>query len=78
MGFDDLDMSIHLDPPLTTIAQQFTSLGRRAAEVLLSRIRAEVRPLQQITISPELIIRESCAPLHQPDRVDSTQEWSVP
>lgn len=78
MGFDDLDMSIHLDPPLTTLAQQFTTLGRRAAEVLLSRIRAEIRPLQQITISPELIIRESCAPLNQPDRVDSTKEWSTP
>jgi len=76
MGFDDLDMSVHLDPPLTTLAQQFTNLGRQAAQVLLSRIRGEVRPLQQITIAPELVIRESCAPLVQAD-IDTIKEWSV-
>jgi LacI family transcriptional regulator len=77
MGFDDLDMSIHLDPPLTTLAQQFTNLGRQAAGVLLSRIRGEVHPLQQITVAPELIIRESCIPLLHHETFDSTKEWSV-
>ncbi|MBI1279247.1 MAG: substrate-binding domain-containing protein [Anaerolineaceae bacterium] len=77
MGFDDLDMSIHLDPPLTTLAQQFTTLGRQAAQVLLSRIKGEVRPLQQITVSPELIIRESCTHLLQHDIATSSKEWSV-
>ncbi len=77
MGFDDLDMSIHLDPPLTTLAQQFTALGRQAATVLLSRIHSEVRPLQQITVSPELVIRESCTQLLHHNLVDSTKEWSV-
>jgi GntR family transcriptional regulator of arabinose operon len=77
VGFDDLDMSIHLDPPLTTVAQQFTVLGQQSAQVLLSRIRGEVRPLQQITISPELVIRESCASLLNHDPVDPAKEWSV-
>ncbi len=77
MGFDDLDMSVHLDPPLTTIAQQFTELGRQAAEVLLSRIRGEVRPPQQITIAPELVIRESITSLSQYDSVESIKEWNV-
>jgi DNA-binding LacI/PurR family transcriptional regulator len=61
LGFDNLDISAHLDPPLTTIAQQFLVIGRQAAQVLLSRIRGEVMPLQQITVSPELVIRDSCA-----------------
>jgi GntR family transcriptional regulator of arabinose operon len=77
MGFDDLDISIHLDPPLTTVAQQFTAIGRQAAQVLVSRIRGEIRPLQQITIAPELVIRESCIPFLQSNPVDSAKEWSV-
>ncbi|MEZ4670060.1 MAG: GntR family transcriptional regulator [Anaerolineae bacterium] len=77
VGFDDLDMSIHLDPPLTTVAQQFTTLGRQAAQVLLSRIRGEVRPLQQITVPPELVIRESCAAPLRHDLVDTANEWSI-
>lgn len=63
IGFDNLDMSPHLDPPLTTMAQPFLQIGRTAAQVLLSRIRGENLPSQQVTLSPELIIRESCAPL---------------
>lgn len=77
MGFDDLDMSVHLDPPLTTLAQQFTALGRQAAQVLLSRIRGEIRPPQQITVSPELVIRESCAPLQYVNSIEAKTEWSV-
>lgn len=63
VGFDNLDMSAHLDPPLTTMAQPFLQMGRAAAQVLLSRIQGDNLPPQQITLSPELIIRESCAPL---------------
>ena len=61
IGFDNLDLSPHLEPPLTTIAQPFAEVGRQAAQMLLSRIRGEAAPLQQMTVSPELIIRESCA-----------------
>lgn len=68
IGFDNLDLSHHLDPPLTTVAQQFLMIGRQAADMLLRRIRGEAVPLQQTTISPELIIRESCTFV--------THEWS--
>ncbi len=77
MGFDDLDMSINLNPPLTKVVQQFTALGRQAAEVLLSRIRGDIRPSQQITIAPELVIRDSVTPLSEHDPIESTKEWSV-
>jgi GntR family transcriptional regulator, arabinose operon transcriptional repressor len=77
MGFDDLDMSIHLDPPLTTVAQQFTSLGRQAAQVLLNHIQGQVRPLQQITVSPELVIRDSCAAPASQNPVFPATEWTA-
>lgn len=77
VGFDNLDMSLHLDPPLTTVAQQFMTIGRQAAQVLLTRIRGEAAPLQQITISPELIVRQSCAPLVEIDFTTPIRERSA-
>lgn len=77
VGFDNLEMSPHLDPPLTTVAQQFSALGRQAAQVLLSRIRGDILPLQQISISPELVIRESCLPLRDEVMAASATEWSA-
>jgi GntR family transcriptional regulator of arabinose operon len=60
LGFDDLDMSAHLDPPLTTLAQPFLKVGQTAADLLLRRIKGEQGYFEQITISPELVIRNSC------------------
>jgi LacI family transcriptional regulator len=38
MGFDDIPLARQLNPPLTTVRQFQTQLGRRAAELLLERI----------------------------------------
>lgn len=63
IGFDNLDLSAHLDPPLTTMAQSFLEIGRQVAHVLLNRIQGETAPLCHITLPPELIVRESCIAL---------------
>lgn len=62
MGFDNLDLSPHLDPPLTTIAQPFLQIGQAAAELLLRRIAGDRDRIEQITLPTELIIRSSCRP----------------
>ena len=59
MGFDNLDISSHLDPPLTTVAQPFLQIGRRAAELLFERIRGESHTLQQITLATHIVERSS-------------------
>ncbi len=69
VGFDNLDIVEQLDPPLTTVAQPFHEIGRRAAEVLLARIGGDTRASLQITISPELIVRGSCLPYANPATV---------
>jgi len=61
VGFDNLDLSPHLDPPLTTVAQPFIKIGSTAAEILHSRLRGERAGLQQITLSASLVERESVA-----------------
>lgn len=61
IGFDNLDISPHLDPPLTTIAQPFREIGRTAASILLQRIKGGSSAPQQITLAPSLVVRQSCA-----------------
>ncbi|MBZ0297722.1 MAG: GntR family transcriptional regulator [Anaerolineae bacterium] len=61
VGFDNLDVSVHLDPPLTTVEQPFKQIGAKTAERVLARINGDRSPLQAITLSPHLIQRESVA-----------------
>src|SRR4051812_48873278 len=63
VGFDNLDISEHLDPPLTTVAQPFLKIGQTAAEILIHRIEGDNQYLRQITIAPEIIVRASATPL---------------
>lgn len=61
LGFDNLDVSSHLEPPLTTLAQPFTQIGHAAAELLLRRLQGETVPYyEQITLPAQLIVRSSC------------------
>lgn len=59
-GFDDAPWASFLDPPLTTVRQPTYEMGRRAAELLFSRIDDPDRPPVRATLQPECIIRASC------------------
>ena len=66
LGVDDLDFIPFLDPPLTTIAQPFYEMGRKAAEVLLQELSqvgdpSATRSFVQVIMPTELIERESVA-----------------
>ncbi len=56
VGFDDIPESAHFWPPLTTVRQDFTELGRRCVELLLDGV--EQAPSSQ-TIAPTLVVRGS-------------------
>jgi LacI family transcriptional regulator, galactose operon repressor len=61
VGFDDIPLAAHLDPPLTTVRLPAYELGRAAGSALLDRIAG--RPVQDRTILPtELLVRSSTAP----------------
>jgi len=65
VGFDDLEFAAHVNPPLTTMAQQFVDIGLRAGTLLISRIEGIAGPPKHIELPTNLIIRESCgAQLH--------------
>ena len=65
-GFDDIPESAHFWPPLTTVRQDFGSLGARCVAMLLDAIgREEVLAAPEASISPvvepQLSIRDSVA-----------------
>ena len=60
VGFDDIPEAAHFAPPLTTIRQNFSEIGRRAVSLLLGELRGETQ-LNHDQIVPELIVRESTA-----------------
>lgn len=61
VGFDDLGVAPHYDPPLTTMRQPREALGRMAAEALIDMIEvADSSPTPlRIVLRSELVVRES-------------------
>ncbi|CUH68908.1 HTH-type transcriptional repressor CytR [Thalassovita autumnalis] len=64
VGFDDIEMAAFASPPLTTIRQDRRTLGTRAADRLLARLKgkpADACPQIEL-VDVELIARGSTAP----------------
>ena len=60
VGFDDLPEEIVIEPFLTVSAQPAYEMGRRAMELLLSRIAEETpERYQEVVLPTELIVRAS-------------------
>jgi DNA-binding LacI/PurR family transcriptional regulator len=59
-GFDDLPLTLYMDPPLTTVSQPKFDMGRLAMQVLL-KLMAGSDAEQNIRLSGELIVRQSTA-----------------
>ncbi|HLT60105.1 MAG TPA: LacI family DNA-binding transcriptional regulator [Microlunatus sp.] len=63
VGFDDIAMASHSAPPLTTVAQPRSELGRAAATLMIERLaRPDTEP-RQIRMDCSLVPRSSTAPL---------------
>jgi GntR family transcriptional regulator of arabinose operon len=60
VGFDDMEFAAHVNPPLTTIKQQFIDIGLRAGTLLINRIEGMASAPKHIELPTNLIIRDSC------------------
>jgi DNA-binding LacI/PurR family transcriptional regulator len=58
VGFDDLPEARHFRPALTTVRQDFETLGQRTVEAIIAAIEGGHPPVRTV-IEPELIVRES-------------------
>lgn len=63
VGFDDIPESAYFRPALTTVHQNFEALGAQSVEYLVSLIRNPETTVHQRVLYPELIVRNSTAPV---------------
>jgi LacI family transcriptional regulator len=59
IGFDDIRVASFSHPRLTTIRQPLSNMGRIAAQCVLNQLNGSERFRRQITVEPELVVRES-------------------
>lgn len=62
IGFDDIPQASLVYPKLTTVRQPLVQIGQLAARLLLEKIENPEKEARRVTLSTELIIRDSCAP----------------
>ncbi len=60
VGFDDVTEAALVQPALTTVSVAAKEIGRKAGELLFSRIQGNDEPPQRIILPPTLVVRESC------------------
>jgi len=62
VGFDDIAIATHFDPPLTTVRQPQEEMGKKGAELLMRAIieREKGAEGENIVFKAKLIIRKSC------------------
>lgn len=61
IGYDDIPIVEYLDPPLTTIAQRKYDMGCWAMQMLLDLL-AGSSEVENVTVEPTLVVRDSTAP----------------
>ena len=62
VGFDDIDIAQHTNPPLTTVHQPIRRKGESAVRMLLAMIDRPDVAVEQQRLETRLIIRELTAP----------------
>lgn len=62
IGFDDVAIASHTDPPLTTIRQPMRDMGATAARLLLAALRGKPLAQTRTVLDTELIVRGSTVP----------------
>lgn len=85
IGFDDMDVAQYTTPPLTTMRQPFSELGRTATEVLFTQLGGAVVEPAPVYVKTPLVQRHSCgcnasrtvinAPLLKDEAVSAT--WPI-
>jgi LacI family transcriptional regulator, galactose operon repressor len=60
VGFDDLEWTTLIEPPLTVVRQPVQAIGRQTAERLLARMRGDRSQPRRIRLATEFVVRGSC------------------
>lgn len=60
VGFDDIEVSKWVYPPLTTVKQPLPLIGEKVTEELIKQLKEKTTQKERILIEPKLIVRNSC------------------
>jgi DNA-binding LacI/PurR family transcriptional regulator len=61
VGFDDIDLAMHTDPPLTTVHQPIRRKGEEAVRLLLSVVQGQASRPEHRRLETKLVVRGSTA-----------------
>lgn len=59
VGFDNIVFAQYLDPPLTTVQQPTTEMGRHAAQLMIDAIEGKLRQKVVLRLQPKLLRRKT-------------------
>ena len=59
VGFDEFALADKLTPPVTVVAQDPTTIGATAAQLLFGRIAGDTSPAREVMLLTRLVIRGS-------------------
>jgi LacI family transcriptional regulator len=76
VGFDDINSGPFQMPSLTTVRHPLDKMGALAGNVLLEKIHGRANPAE-ITLDPELVIRESTGPARRRSEITAKVESAV-
>ena len=71
-GYDDTADSLYFQPPLTTVAQDFNTLGKRAVELLIQQMAAPQMRIREL-LPTRLVVRQSTWAVSDEARDDSAR-----
>jgi len=60
VGYGDMEWARRVSPAVTTLAQPVAELGRRAVQLLLSRMADPDRPPESVSLAPRVLHGASC------------------
>lgn len=78
-GFDDVPEAAYVRPPLTTVRQDFTTLGRRSIDLLIAQLEDRPSAPRSLAVPAELVVRDSSTgtrhATHKPTREPRKGPW---
>ena len=60
LGYDDIQIASHVDPPLTTIRQPKYQMGYQAVDTMVKILSGEEDIEKKIVLKTELVVRQTC------------------
>jgi DNA-binding LacI/PurR family transcriptional regulator len=59
VGYDNIEVSGALNPPLTTVHQSRKRIGKESVDILINNLENDLRDVRRLSFNPHLVVRKS-------------------